>query len=236
MIRSSSPFYGRPRADEVYSNFLDKDARHVVGKAISARGGADIYDMILKSLDVGFLHPNRSCLRKPNLRMLFSLGSRAFCQRFDLTKTKERVKVRDEIFPAMLANWEAILAARDSLEKILDEDTRRLAQKARKEADEKRFAHAREKMGPGEDEIIMYGQTFWPVIDNRIGVYDYATLCLAIWHFQDQLRWLSMSRRLPSHHAPAEHQVAVSSGEPGGAWRQDEAAVEDVLHRHRNPG
>jgi hypothetical protein len=36
--------------------------------------------------------------------MLFSLGSRAFCQRFDLTKTKERVKVRDEIFPAMLAN------------------------------------------------------------------------------------------------------------------------------------
>jgi len=168
--------------------------------------------------------------------MLFSLGSRAFCQRFDLTKTKERVKVRDEIFPAMLANWEAILAARDSLEKILDEDTRRLAQKARKEADEKRFAHAREKMGPGEDEIIMYGQTFWPVIDNRIGVYDYATLCLAIWHFQDQLRWLSMSRRLPSHHAPAEHQVAVSTGEPGGAWRQDEAAVEDVLHRHRNPG
>ena len=104
MIRSSSPFYGRPRSDEVYSNFLDNDARHVVGKAISARGGADIYDMILKSLDVGFLHPNRSCLRKPNLRMLFSLGSRAFCQRFDLTKTKERVKVRDEIFPAMLAN------------------------------------------------------------------------------------------------------------------------------------
>ena len=49
-------------------------------------------------------------------------------------------------------------------------------------------------MGPGEDKIIMYGQTFWPVIDNRIGVYDYATLCLAIWHFQDQLRWLSMSR------------------------------------------
>src|SRR4029078_13528703 len=94
----------------------------------------------------------------------------------------------------MLANWEAILAARDSLEKILDEDTRRLAQKARKEGDEKRFAHAREKMGPGEDKSIMYGQRFWPVIDNRMGVYDYSTLCLAIWHFQDQLRWISMSR------------------------------------------
>src|SRR4029078_12025188 len=94
----------------------------------------------------------------------------------------------------MLANWEAILAARDSLEKILDEDTRRLAQKARKEADEKRFAHAREKMGPGEDEIIMYGQTFWPVIDNRIGVYDYATLCLAMWQCEGGVGGVSMSR------------------------------------------
>jgi len=40
----------------------------------------------------------------------------------------------------------------------------------------------------------MYGQRFWPVIDNRMGVYDYKTLCLAIWHFQDQLRWVSTSR------------------------------------------
>jgi hypothetical protein len=57
-----------------------------------------------------------------------------------------------------------------------------------------RFAEAREKMGPGEEQIIMHGQRFWPVIDNRMGVYDYATLCLARWHFQDQLRWVSMSR------------------------------------------
>jgi hypothetical protein len=36
--------------------------------------------------------------------MLFSLGARAFCQRFDLTNTKQRVKVRSEIFPTMIAN------------------------------------------------------------------------------------------------------------------------------------
>ena len=93
----------------------------------------------------------------------------------------------------MLANREAILASPDDLEKILDDYNRRNAEQARKTHDDKRFAQAKEKMGPGEDEIIMYGQRFWPVIDNRMGVYDYPTLCLAIWHFQDQLRWLSMS-------------------------------------------
>ena len=221
-IRPSSPFYGRPRADEVYSAFLDKDARSVVGKAIAGRGGADIYEMILKSLDLGFLRPNRDFLGRPNLRMLFSLGSRAFCQRFDLTNTKERVHVRENIFPAMLANREAILASPDDLEKILDDHKRRNAEQARKTHDDKRFTQAKEKMGPGEEEIIMYGQRFWPVIDNRMGVYDYPTLCLAIWHFQDQLRLVSMSsggrkHRIPGHHAAPRNQVALSTGEPGRA-------------------
>ena len=62
---------------------------------------------------------------------------------------------------------------------------------AREAVDETRLAEARAKMGPGEEEILMYGQRFWPVIDNRMGVYDDSTLCLAIWHFQDQLRWVS---------------------------------------------
>jgi hypothetical protein len=73
-IRPTSPFYGRPRAHEVYSTFLDKDARYIVGKAISGRGGPDIYDLILESLDLEFLQPNRRSLGRPNLRMLFSQG------------------------------------------------------------------------------------------------------------------------------------------------------------------
>jgi len=130
--------------------------------------------------------------------MLFSLGSRAFCRRFDLTNAKQRIAISDDIFPAMIANREAILASPDSLEKILEEHKRHAAQKARDAFDEAKFAQAREKMRPGEQEIIMYGQRFWPVIDNRMGVYDYPTLCLAIWHFQDQLRWVSMSRAAES--------------------------------------
>jgi hypothetical protein len=193
-IRPTSPFYGKPRGEEVYSTFLNKDARYIVGKAISGRGGAEIYDMMLQALDWGFLQPNQNGFGMPNLRMLFSLGSKSFCRRFDLTNPKQRTKVRDEIFPAMIINREAILASPDSLEKILDAGKRRVAQEARDALDEARLAEARGKMGPGEQEIIMYGQRFWPVIDNRMGVYDYATLCLAIWHFQDQLRWVSMSR------------------------------------------
>ena len=185
-IRPSSPFCGRPRADEVYSTFLNKDARYVIGKVISSRNGADIYEMILRALDWGFLQPNRNGFGTPNLRMLFSLGSRSFCQRFDLTNPKQRIQVRDEIFPAMLANREAIIASPDTLEQILDEDKRRAAQQVRDAVDEVRLAEAREKMNPAEEEIVMYGQRFWPVIDNRMGVYDYKTLCLAIWHFQDQ--------------------------------------------------
>jgi len=94
----------------------------------------------------------------------------------------------------MLANREAIIASPDTLEQILDEDKRRAAQQVRDAVDEVRLAEAREKMNPAEEEIVMYGQRFWPVIDNRMGVYDYKTLCLAIWHFQDQLRWVSTSR------------------------------------------
>jgi hypothetical protein len=75
--------------------------------------------------------------------MLFSLGSRGFCQRFDLTNTKERTKVSDEIFPAMIANREAILASPDSMEKILDEHKRRAAQQARNAVDEMKLAQAR---------------------------------------------------------------------------------------------
>ena len=121
---------------------------------------------------------------------------------------------------------EAILASPDDLEKILDDYNRRNAEQARKNHDDKRFAQAKEKMGPGEEEIIMYGQRFWPVIDNRMGAYDYPTLCLAIWHFQDQLRWLSMSRAgesigVPGHHASAWNQVALPTRATGGARRQD---------------
>ena len=57
------------------------------------------------------------------------------------------VKIRD--VPEVMR--EAILAAPDSLERILDENARRHAHKARTEADEKRFAQARERMGPGEE-------------------------------------------------------------------------------------
>jgi len=63
----------------VYSTFLNKDARYVIGKVISSRNGADIYEMILRALDWGFLQPNRNGFGTPNLRMLFSLGSRSFC-------------------------------------------------------------------------------------------------------------------------------------------------------------
>lgn len=86
--------------------------------------------------------------------MLFSLGARAFCQRFDLTNTKQRVKVRNEIFPTMIANREAILAAPDNLEQILDEHKRRVAQQARDASDDVRFAQAREKRDQGKRKSL----------------------------------------------------------------------------------
>ena len=94
-------------------------------------------------------------------------------------------------------------------------------------------------MGPGEEEIIMYGQRFWPVIDNRMGVYDYPTLCLAIWHFQGHPRWLSMSRRTKNL-VPQVIMLRLGTkwlyqlAQQGELGEQNTATAQNVLHQNRH--
>jgi hypothetical protein len=187
-----SPFYGLPRAEEVYATFTDSRTRSTIGVAIADHGGKEIWSLILCAIDHGFLTPTDMTLAKVTARILFPAMPRSWCQKFDLTNTKIRIRVRDILMPAAIANRDAILAAPNRIEEILEAHMRQQAMVVRQADDEQRSAAAVHRLPSAECEIVIFGERLWPRADNA--TYDFDQLRCAVWYFRDLNTWLSGSR------------------------------------------
>jgi hypothetical protein len=191
-VSKRSPFHGWERADEVAATYLAIKARCDLGKIINARGGKEIWSLILAAIDAGFLTATDICFSKATLRILFPSANRAYCGRFNLAVPRDRANVRDIILPAAIANREAVLVEPEQLEAIVNAHQQRLIgadQAARKQ---QRVADALAAMPDNEQEIIMFGERIWPNLDSSSS-YDYDQVRAAVWYFHDLNGWLEQS-------------------------------------------
>jgi hypothetical protein len=184
-----------PRAHEVREVYQHPVTRAHLGKYARAKGGREIWQLILMAIDEGFATRNFNCAGHNKqgdngltLRVLFTnlkpnKNWRHFINRYDLRNPRDRAFVRDVIWPIALANKAAVLADPGVLEELIKsrpkEAQKELIAEAPKEA-----PVAGNEIRP-QDRIIIYGETFWP----RPPQYTYTEqqVRAAVYFFQDLL-------------------------------------------------
>lgn len=189
-VDKRSAIHGLPRAEEVNAIYAGHKAVNVIGRTVQARGGREIWSLILQAIDEGFVTRNDMALATVTARVLFPGSPRAWWQRYDLTNQKHRTELRDVIMPAAIANKEAILKAPHDIERILRLHAHNQAVAAEKEAKQRKIDAARKVMPANQSDIVMFGEWLWPAPE---ATYDYDQLCCAIWMFEDLNRWFSLS-------------------------------------------
>src|SRR5262245_1296733 len=186
-----SPFRGWDRGEEIAATYHAHDTRAVVGKAINGRGGKEVLALILGAIDAGILTPPGKATKRPSLRLLVPDGPIKYCNQFDLTNQAHRKKVREVIWPAILANKDEVLANPGDLENIIKADAQRKAQAAAALRREEEIARkVVEVRAAGQEPCIMYGVQLWPRMDERYGTYDNDQIRLAAWTFRDWVMYL----------------------------------------------
>jgi hypothetical protein len=168
----------------------------MIGKAVRNRGGSSIWKLILEALDNGFLIPNNISINRCSLRILFPLASSKFCSQFDLTKNEDRKRVTESLWPAALANRDAIIAAPEQLGEIIKTHYEQHRQKQEEEAATRRLEAARAEMRAGQTEVIMFGDRYWPIVNiaHPDLAYSYEELRVAVWTFKELYSLCEMSQ------------------------------------------
>jgi hypothetical protein len=154
------------------------------------RGGRKIWELILEAIDLGLVPINDACISTTCLRVLVpGASSRGFCSQFNLLNPRDRMEIRDQLFPIMVARRERILAEPHRIGEIVTEYCNEMHAKAKTEAQEKQRQEAVATLAPGQSELMMFGKTVWPRLDDRQGAYDYDQIRAAIWTFRDLDNW-----------------------------------------------
>jgi hypothetical protein len=184
-IPRRSPFYGWERAAEVQEIYQDPHTRTAIGKIVNARGGGDLWSMILTALDEGFLKQTNFTIgdcRRLSLRILFpDERAKLYCRNVDLWTGPARKRVRELILPTMIANKDAILAAPAQIGQILN----RAQYEARQQPALARLVERRAALPKHEHEVVMYGETFWPNPNPAQVEYTYDQCRAACWYFHE---------------------------------------------------
>lgn len=135
--------------------------------------------------------PTDDGIGKPDLRLIFpwlkSNSRFSYAMRFDLTSKDDRQQIKDEIIPIVRAYEAELRAKPDGLAQLVDTIRRERHQTKAHEIQQVAVERARANMPTNEQEIIFHGHRLWPLAHNEklLTGPDYATLCFAIWWFND---------------------------------------------------
>jgi hypothetical protein len=183
-------FAGRPRAQELAAIYTHHITRKVLVPLLGRRiGGKDVWDLMLWSVDHGFLTGYKVSVKEPSLRLLFPMASFKYAARYNLEKAEDRRQIRERICPAALAHREEILAHPEDFAKIVHDHW---AQAERTVADQRKatkLAEAIKVLPHSEQEVVIFGQYMWPK-NGQGRDYTYAQLCAASWAIRDWLTWI----------------------------------------------
>jgi hypothetical protein len=181
-----------PRGKQIASLFHVQKTRSLIGKICKGKtnsSGYKILELIHLSIDAGLLTENDFGFSTPSLCLLFPKCPKNYANRFDLTRTDHRKLIADTILPAMIACRDQLLTTPENIAAILAD----YEQRQRQETVAEKLAVQREKavatLKAGECEIVMFGKTLWPRLDDLQGEYDYDQLRAAVWTFKDWNTW-----------------------------------------------
>jgi hypothetical protein len=188
-----NPLAEKPRAEEVWNRYHGRKTRAALVKAVKHPGGNELWSLILTAIDQGFLKETNSETNTFSARMLFTEAppNRGFLTNLDLATSKGRTFVKDVLMPAAIINREAILAEPDRIEQIIDEYRQAQRVEAHKQAQEREVQKAVSRLPAGQQQVVVYGETFWPPTDS---MYDYDQLRAAVWYFRNVSGLLSDGR------------------------------------------
>jgi hypothetical protein len=190
-ISSHHPFVGRPRAAEVAALYENGRTRTTISQLLrKKRGSRDVWNLILESMDAGFLRQNSIAVTLPTAKLLFPQAPTSFTRLYSLAEEKDRKVLREQILPAAIRCRGQILVTPEQIAEILQRDAAAIRERARLEEQERKLNSARKTLAAHEPEVILFGKHFWPIvdIDNPDQRYDYAQLTAAAWFFDDALR------------------------------------------------
>ena len=181
-----------PRAEEIISLYQHSKTRGTITRLAALHNGKQVWKLMTQALDAGLLRSNNIVIEAITARLLFphdiSGRSARFLHTYDLTKPAGRKAFEADLLPRMIANKDALLAAPDDIEDILNR-ARRQQQSEQKEAIvAERVNKALAALPPDESEVIMFGKRMWPIVEGEtIGAYDFRTLQVAVWKFTDSI-------------------------------------------------
>jgi hypothetical protein len=176
------------RGEELASVFRSEKARTMLGNFPKQRGGKYILSLVLEALDAGLIPPNDLQPHQPTLSLLFPLAPIGFVRSYRLDNPKLRPQIR-KMLDTMIACRPKLLAEPHRIREILADYEAEQKAKIRAEVDSKRRNDAIAQLVSGQQELIMFGTTVWPRLDDKQGPYDYDQIRAAIWTFRDQLAW-----------------------------------------------
>jgi hypothetical protein len=207
-ITSRSMLSHVPRGAELAAVFQHEKARTLLGNLYKQRGGQSIIQLVFQALDAGLILPNELAPHVPTLTLLFpqAAQSPSLARQYRLDNQADRKHVRDVVLPAMIACRDQLLAAPERAREILAEHEAQLKAKVRTEADQKRREQAITQMQPREQELVMFGQTVWPRVDERQAPYDYDQVRAAIWAFRDLYSW---NRQVTQDNSPGSIGIRI---------------------------
>ena len=178
---------GLERADEVQAIFNQRTCA-TIGRAVAGRGGREIWTLILQAIDAGFVSAATAgniVVEKLTARVLFPLSPRSWSRQYDLTFRQHRARVRNVVMPAAVACREVILANPEDIDGIL----RRHADGQARASREEQAQAAVAALPPGQQHIMMYGETLWPIVGPQNAGNTYDQVRCAVWTFRDLQRW-----------------------------------------------
>jgi len=178
-----------PRGDELAKMFVSKKPRALIGRICEGRKGKPILDLIHRALDAGLITPTTAEFNTPSLYLLFPLAPLSYARRFDLTNAKQREDVTENILPAMIACRDKLLMTPEDMLNILNTYMAEQQANRREEEAKNKRNEAIASLPTDQCQIIMYGTTLWPRMDNRQGEYDYDQVRAAVWTFRDLDNW-----------------------------------------------
>lgn len=191
----NTAYSNAPRAEELAALFDNKDGRGVLAKIWCGPGGKKVWKLLLTAVDAGLLISNSNTSDIPNLRVLFPLmPSRGYASQFNLLDFRQCERVRDVILPAMIACRDKLFANPEHTQQIVAAYLQEQRGQQQQAVVAEKRAVAVQRLPVAEQELVMFGQTVWPRIDNGQGEYDYDQVRAAIWTFRDYEAWNQIAK------------------------------------------
>jgi hypothetical protein len=179
-----------PRADEIAKMFTHEKTRTTLGQLVNQRGGLQSWKLILEAYDNGLITKTERVIDHLTAVLLFpSAPPRQWGLEYKLDNSKHRKQIKETLLPAMIACRDNLHAEPARIREILAEYEAKQRAKAQTEHAEKHRTQAVSKLPSSEQELIIFGRTVWPRLDNLQGEYNYDQVRAAIWTFRDLDSW-----------------------------------------------